>query len=49
VIFYIGNVTKTRGILNDYWGANNKMPDSNIEIVQSLKGLNSVFQSILNK
>jgi len=42
-------VTKIKGILGDYWVENNKMPDTNIEVVQSLKGLNSVFQSILNK
>jgi hypothetical protein len=47
VIFYIGNVARTRDILTKYWEEEQIPEDKNIEVVQSLKVLNSVFQSIM--
>ena len=48
VIFYIGNVIKTRDILENYWAENKMENDENIEVVQSIKVLNDVFQEIMN-
>ena len=47
VIFYIGNIVKTKELLYSYWSENQMDEDKNIEVVQNLKGLNSIFQNIL--
>jgi hypothetical protein len=47
VIFYIGNVARTRDILSKYWEEQKLPEDKNIEVVQNLKVLNNVFHSII--
>jgi hypothetical protein len=40
-------VARTREILKNYWNEQKLPEDENIEVVQSLKLLNSVFQGIM--
>ena len=47
MIFYIGNVARTRDILTKYWKEEQIPEDKNIEVVQSPYVLDSVFQSIM--
>ena len=40
-------MARTRDILRNYWNEQKLAEDENIEVVQSLKVLNSVFQDIM--
>jgi len=49
VIYFVRKVKNAKNILREYWYNSNKNKDMNIEIVQSLYGLNRVLTSILNR